>query len=123
MKMFSLRQPWPLNDVIVGLRILAQRIKQYTRNNMRAIWRESSRDAKQKNLITHVFLAHVCFPGLKEPTMTSLKGQLKDPCVAGRFEKLASAEFSTVNYTEIHGVLSKMVEGKFQKLFWDMIGI
>ena len=28
--------------------------------------------------------------------MTSLKGQFKDPCVAGRFEKLTSAEFSTV---------------------------
>ena len=33
------------------------------------------------------------------PTMTSLKGQVKYSCAAGRFEKRVKAEFSNVSYT------------------------
>ena len=49
--------------------------------------------------------------------MTSLKGQVEDLRAAKRFEKLMSAESSTMTYMEIHSILSKKSEEKFLKLF------
>ena len=41
--------------------------------------------------------------------MTSLKGQVKYLCAAGRFEKRVKAEFSNVSYTMLLRELSILV--------------